>query len=72
MKLKELIPVIHDDCVMSIHYHGERVYFETKSKYKPYTITTRFMGNKYIDDLKIDLITGADFYGDDEILIDLL
>ena len=71
MKLKELIPIIADDCYMSIYYNGKRFYAERALEYKPYTITTKFMGNKYIDDLTVDFITGDEFDGDGEILIEL-
>ena len=30
MKLKELIPIIHDDCVMNIYRNDKEVYAETK------------------------------------------
>ena len=66
MKLKELVPIIHDDCVMYIYRNDKRVYAETKLKYKPYTIEAN--RNKFIDDCEVDYITGEDL---DEIIIEL-
>lgn len=72
MKLKELIPIITDDCYIDIYYKDKRYYADRAYNYKPYTIPTKFMGNKYIDDIEIDLITGSEIDGDDEIIINLI
>lgn len=66
MKLKELVPIIHDDCVMHIYRNDKRVYAETKLRYKPYTIEAN--RNKFIDDCEVDYILGEDL---DEIIIEL-
>ena len=66
MKLKELIPIIHDDCVMNIYRNDKEVYAETKFEYNPYTIEAN--RNKFIDDCDVDYIIGEDL---DEIIIEL-
>ena len=66
MKLKELVPIIHDDCIMNIYRNDKEVYAETKFEYKPYTIEAN--RNKFIDDCDVDYIIGEDL---DEIIIEL-
>ena len=72
MKLKELIPILEDDCYVDIYYNHKRYYAERVYDYKPYTIPTKFMGNRYIDDLTVDFITGDEFDGNEEIIINLI
>lgn len=67
MKLKELVPIIHDDCEMHIYRNDKRLYSDTKHHYKPYTIEIK-NGREWLDDCEVDYILGEDL---DEIIIEL-
>lgn len=67
MKLKELIPVIHDDTTISVYKNNKKVFWDTKLKYKPHSVEVD-NGKKWLDDCEVDYLVAEDL---DEVIIEL-